>query len=291
MSQQTPQGTLGAARFRAPPPHVDIPRNLSYISGLYEKAYREGGAPGRGRQDWGARPPEGSRRRARSLPPSAERGRLPPGRSRSPDTRKRVRFADSLGLELTSVRSFSRWDAPRVPAHVRAQLQQDALRQIGAGHRGLAFKDPGLAQPLEPTFANPISSADFVQRVRTDKVCLEGVEVERFRLRGTVRVLNVAFSKEVTVRHTADDWLSCTDTPARYIPGSADAHTDRFAFELALPPYLTGRGLQLAIRYRVGLETYWDSDGGRNYRLRPTPSASGHSAPPNDCGSGWVHFV
>ncbi|XP_062895152.1 protein phosphatase 1 regulatory subunit 3E-like [Mobula hypostoma] len=303
---------------RAPPPHADIPRNLSCISDLYEKAYRArqpagpgeeseeegegaGGTEGRGRQA-GTRSRDRGRR-ARSLPARAEAGWEEEeeeegegagrggARSRSPDTCKRVRFADCLGLELAAVCRYSHWEAPRVPPHVQDQLHRDAIRQFGAGRQDLAFKDPGQARPLEPTFANPISSSDFLQKVRRDKVCLEGVEVERFRLRGTVRVLNLAFSKEVTVRHTADDWSTYTDTPARYIPGSADLHTDRFAFELALPPYLTGRALQLAVRYRVGLDVYWDNDGGRNYCLQPTQAAPGASPPPAEYCPGWIHFV
>ncbi|XP_078391149.1 protein phosphatase 1 regulatory subunit 3E-like [Cetorhinus maximus] len=286
---------------RAPPPRFDIPRNLSYISGLYEKAYYASQRPGAGREEEeteeeeeGGTRASGSgspqqqqqrRRRARSLPARAE-----PGRSRSPDTRKRVRFADSLGLELAAVKRFSQWEAPRVPSHVQAQLQCDAIRHFGAQRDGLAFKDCSPPRPLEPTFANPICSVDFMQRVRREKVCLEGVSVERFRLRGTVRVLNLAFRKEVTVRHTVDDWRSYSDTPASYIPQSADRQTDRFSFELALPPYLAGSSVQLALCYRAGQAEYWDNDGGRNYRLRPALEAR-PSLPPVDCDTGWVHFV
>uniref|UniRef100_UPI00398ED0B3 protein phosphatase 1 regulatory subunit 3E-like n=1 Tax=Pristiophorus japonicus TaxID=55135 RepID=UPI00398ED0B3 len=296
---------------RAPPPRFDIPRNLSYISGLYEKAYyasqRQSAAePGqgegdreprvRGRPAWAPSSPgetaasSSLRRRARSLPASSERGRAEAGRSRSPDSRKRVRFADSLGLELASVKRFSQWEAPRVPSHVHAQLQRDAIRHFGARRDSLAVKDCGPPWPLEPAFTNPIYAGDFLQRVRREKVCLEAVSVENFRLRGTVRVLNLAFHKEVTVRHTADDWRSFTDSPARYIPLSADRHTDRFSFELALPPYLAGSALQLAVRYRAGQAEYWDNDGGRNYRLRPAQHGR-LSPPPAGCETSWVHFV
>ncbi|XP_067870033.1 protein phosphatase 1 regulatory subunit 3E-like [Heterodontus francisci] len=286
---------------QAPPPRFDIPRNLSYISGLYEKAYYASQRPGAEQEDepgprvrgrpacaWPQPPGAGGgsdRRRSRSLPARAD-----PRRSCSPDTRKRVRFADSLGLELAAVRSFSQWEAPRVPVHVQAQLQRDAIRHL-RGHRdGLAFKDSSPPRLLEPAFTNPICSGDFLQRVSREKVCLEGVSVERFWLQGTVRVLNVAFRKEVTVRHTVDDWLSYTDTPASYIPQSADRQTDRFSFELALPPYLAGSTLQLAVRYRAGPTEYWDNDGGRNYRLRPAQQTR-PSPPPMDCDASWIHFV
>ncbi|XP_043541072.1 protein phosphatase 1 regulatory subunit 3E-like, partial [Chiloscyllium plagiosum] len=128
-----------------PPPPSDIPRNLSYIASLYERAFYASQSPsaeeeeeeeeeeerGRGRLTVTRR----RRPRARSLP-----ARPDAGRSRSPDTRKRVRFADSLGLELTSVRSFSRYEAPRVPGHVQAKLQRDAIRHFQSHCGGLAFK-------------------------------------------------------------------------------------------------------------------------------------------------------
>ncbi|GCC45857.1 hypothetical protein chiPu_0030180, partial [Chiloscyllium punctatum] len=154
---------------------------------------------------------------------------------------------------------------------------------------------------LEPAFANPICSEDFLQRVRQEKVCLEGVLVDGFWLRGTVRVLNVAFRKEVTVRHTLDEWRSYCDTVATYLPPAAalptpglgaDPQTDRFAFQLALPPYLEGRGLQLAVRYRAGGHgEYWDNDRGRNYRLCPPPRRRLSPPPPQDTDGSWVHFV
>ncbi|XP_078269123.1 protein phosphatase 1 regulatory subunit 3E-like [Rhinoraja longicauda] len=351
--------------FRPPPPNVDIPRNLSYISGLYEKAYREGGEEGadeesRGRSAAPPSPRDRRRWRASSLPagvgrvgPGEEEGRgrgrgrgrgsAGRGRSRSPNTRKRVRFADSLGLELAAVRRFNCWQPPRVPtlaqardhlqAQARAQLQARAqvqlqaqaqlqcqardqlqaqaltLRNAGLGRTpgpgpwlemGMGGKDCGQHPwRLEPAFANPLGQPGFAERLRRDKVCLEGLSVEGARVRGTVRVLNVAFTKEVWVRHTSDSWLSHTDTPARFIPGSADRHADRFAFELQRPAAAGTCGLQLALRFTTGPHSYWDNNGGTNYRLRAVASAAppkpapppAPSPPPEHCGPSWIHFI
>ncbi|EHH27751.1 hypothetical protein EGK_18024, partial [Macaca mulatta] len=131
----------GAAMSRERPPGTDIPRNLSFIAALTERAYYRSQRPsleeepeeepGEGGTRFGARsrahaPSRG--RRARSAPAGGGGARAP--RSRSPDTRKRVRFADALGLELAAVRRFRPGELPRVPRHVQIQLQRDALRHF-----------------------------------------------------------------------------------------------------------------------------------------------------------------
>lgn len=123
------------------PPRTDIPRNLSFIAALTERAYYRSQRPSleeepeeepaEGGTRLGARsrahvPSRG--RRARSAPAGGGGARAP--RSRSPDTRKRVRFADALGLELAAVRRFRPGELPRVPRHVQIQLQRDALRHF-----------------------------------------------------------------------------------------------------------------------------------------------------------------
>lgn len=126
---------------RERPPRTNIPRNLSFIAALTERAYYRSQRPsleeepeeepGEGGTRLGARsrahvPSRG--RRARSAPAGGGGARAP--RSRSPNTRKRVRFADALGLELTAVRRFRPGELPRVPRHVQVQLQRDALRHF-----------------------------------------------------------------------------------------------------------------------------------------------------------------
>uniref|UniRef100_A0A8C0NL70 CBM21 domain-containing protein n=1 Tax=Canis lupus familiaris TaxID=9615 RepID=A0A8C0NL70_CANLF len=150
---------------RERPPRTDIPRNLSFIAALTERAYYRSQRPsleeepevepGEGGTRLGARsrahaPSRG--RRALSAPAGGGGVRAP--RSRSPDTRKRVRFADALGLELAAVRRFRPGELPRVPRHVQAQLQRDALRhfapcrprarglQVGGRRRHAPFPGP-----------------------------------------------------------------------------------------------------------------------------------------------------
>lgn len=143
------------------PPRNDIPRNLSFIAALTERAYYRSQRPSLEEEseeepgEGGTRPGARSRahvpgrgRRARSAPAGGGGART--ARSRSPDTRKRVRFADALGLELAVVRRFRPGEPPRVPRHVQVQLQRDALRHFAPcppRTRGLQVGAPPCPAP------------------------------------------------------------------------------------------------------------------------------------------------
>lgn len=131
----------GDAMSRERPPRTDIPRNLSFIAALTERAYYRSQRPSLEEEPVEEQGESGTRLGARSRAHTPSRGRrarsAPAGgsgvrvtRSCSPDTRKRVRFADALGLELAAVRRFRPGEPPRVPRHVQVQLQRDALRHF-----------------------------------------------------------------------------------------------------------------------------------------------------------------
>uniref|UniRef100_A0A8C2TUP7 Protein phosphatase 1 regulatory subunit 3E n=1 Tax=Coturnix japonica TaxID=93934 RepID=A0A8C2TUP7_COTJA len=280
----------------APPPRLYLPRNFSCSACLYgslaercrggcspdgdappplppsaprDAAPEKPPPPPRGREPTvPAVPPSPTqRRRAKSLPTPGDRS-LRPAPQHSPSRRKTVRFADSLGLELISVRHFC--DLNPVP-----------------------FGPP--PPPLEPLFQpHPGNGPGFTERVRQHKVRLEWVRCEAAVLRGAVRVLNLAYEKAVSVRYTLDRWASCSEVPAAYQPaGTADGITDRFAFHLPLGPAAAGSdaALEFAVRYRVAGAEYWDNNGGSNYRLR-SRARSPSSGPPQDPdSSAWIHFI
>ncbi|XP_029437070.1 protein phosphatase 1 regulatory subunit 3E [Rhinatrema bivittatum] len=315
-----------------PPPRSDIPRNLSYIAGLYERAYyrsarpslemeesegeekeeesgeEEPGAP-RSRSDTRGRDPKAAarktpsqvgataRRRARSAPADRTRAEASTLRSCSPDTRKRVRFADSLGLELTDVRHFRQTDLPRVPAHVQAQLRRDSLRHFEPCQISLPLmQNSSLHLPsLEPTFTDPGLARDFLERVRAQRVCLESITVESFFISGRIRVLNLAFEKTVLVRYSADSWRTHQDTRATYVPeaqGLRPRPADLFSFRLPLPACPSHSGLlQFAIRYQVGPMEFWDNNEGKDYSLRWRERRPPSPPSPGDFENGWVHFI
>jgi len=137
------------------------------------------------------------RRRCKSLPTPTERAKLEISRSRSPTSQKKVRFADSLGLELTSVKHFDDADMPRVPERILAKCAKEGPLSIST-----KFPRPlNQSVCMELQFTNPGTLPDFEQKVREVKVMLETFEADEFSLSGVVRVLNLAFEKSVYLRY------------------------------------------------------------------------------------------
>ncbi|XP_043842809.1 protein phosphatase 1 regulatory subunit 3E [Dromiciops gliroides] len=284
---------------RERPPRTDIPRNLSFIAALTERAYYRSQRPSLEEElqpeEEEPEPREGGgahlRPRSRALGPGrGRRARSAPAgggarapRSRSPDTRKRVRFADALGLELAAVRRFSPGELPRVPRHVQIQLQRDALRHFGpCAPRTRSLQEARAA--LEPA-----REPGFAARLQAQRICLERAEAGPLGVAGSARVLDLAYEKRVSVRWSADGWRSQREAPATYAgPAPPPPRADRFAFRLPAPP--TGGSLLFALRYRVtGLE-FWDNNGGRDYALRgPDSPGSGGVSDPEP--QGWIHFI
>ncbi|NXV73227.1 PPR3E phosphatase, partial [Atlantisia rogersi] len=247
-----------------PPPRLYLPRNFSCSACLYgsladqckggcspdgdaapppvvrEVAGEKPPPPPRGREpSLPAVPPSPTqRRRAKSLPTPGDRS-LRPALQQSPSRRKTVRFADSLGLELISVRHFCEADLPQVPLPAPPPPRTADLFKtrkppaLGDLEPVLFGPPPPLLEPLFPP--QPCASPGFAERVRQHKVRLEWVRAEPAGLRGAVRVLNLAYEKAVSVRYTLNRWASCAEVAAAYqSAGPADGLTDRFAFLLPL---------------------------------------------------------
>uniref|UniRef100_UPI00398E86D5 protein phosphatase 1 regulatory subunit 3G n=1 Tax=Pristiophorus japonicus TaxID=55135 RepID=UPI00398E86D5 len=213
-----------------------------------------------------------NRRRTKSLPclhdPADFFGDLHGG------LRKKVKFADSLGLSLASVKHFRASDQPYVPSKVLLRLQSFPAIVDDLNEK---FKALGI-HCLRPAFAQPGEASDFWQRAEKNRVCLEKVTVSHFDIHGLVRVLNVSYAKEVTVRYTFNNWLSCLDTPARYVEGSSQSGTDQFAFSLSIPPFLDqGAFVHFAICYRADNEEYWDNNFDKNYALQCESTSDEHA--------------
>uniref|UniRef100_A0A3B4DMY7 CBM21 domain-containing protein n=1 Tax=Pygocentrus nattereri TaxID=42514 RepID=A0A3B4DMY7_PYGNA len=241
----------------------------------------------RGRESFLKPPPQSptQRRRCKSLPSPAERARLEIARSRSPNSQKKVRFADSLGLELISVKHFDDADVPEIPERV-----MDKFRKARALHLNNFEASNGSAQSvfMELLFTNPGASADFIERVKELKVSLERVNADEFCLSGLVRVLNMAFEKSVGLRYTLNNWSTFVDAPATYVPHSSDGLTDKFSFKIVTPFLEAGGTLQFAIKYLVDGHEFWDNNDGDNYKVRRHRFKI---SPPREWENGWIHFI
>lgn len=222
--------------------------------------------------------------------------------------KKRVQFADSLGLSLASVKHFSEAEEPRVPPAVLSRLysfpmRAEDLERLGGlwapapGHAPL----PAPTPRLRPLFQLPGPSA-AAERLRRQRVCLERVQCPApagAEVAGSGRVLSCPGASTVAVRYTFTEWRTFLDVPAELqpeppsppVPSAAsgaelgdeeEPMAERFHFSLCLPPgLLLGEGegghapgvaVHFAVCYRCAQGEFWDNNEGANYTLRSVSS-------------------
>lgn len=205
------------------------------------------------------------RRRARSLP--AYPGALLDGGPGS-DSRKRVKFADSMGLNLASVKHFSSLEEPQIPSTVLSRhrsfppQQQDLFTDLCNSFR--ASLGP---ERLVCCFPEPPEPERRVQQLR---VCLEKVTITQLDVRGHIRVLSGCRDKEVGVRYTFNDWLSHVDAQALHVAAEESGTVgERFGFTVYTPPFMDpGSAVHFAVYLKSDEGEFWDNNEGRNYTLR-----------------------
>ncbi|XP_074477895.1 protein phosphatase 1 regulatory subunit 3G [Sebastes fasciatus] len=219
------------------------------------------------------------RRRAQSLP--AYPAALLVGVSGSTG-RKRVKFADSMGLNLASVKHFSSLEEPKIPSKVLTRhksfppQQQDFLNDLCQ-----SFKSGLDSDRLVACFPEPREVEWRVQRLR---VCLEKVSITHFDVGGQIRVFTGCTDKEVGVRYTFNDWLSYVDAQA--LPVAADQPGfvgERFSFTVYTPPFMEpSSAVHFAVYLRSEDGEFWDNNEGQNftlqYRCMPSTAKFGSAA-------------
>nr|XP_019965054.1 PREDICTED: protein phosphatase 1 regulatory subunit 3G [Paralichthys olivaceus] len=207
------------------------------------------------------------RRRAKSLPayPAALLEEVSGGNGR-----KRVKFADSMGLNLASVKHFSSLEEPQIPSKVLSryrsfpppQQQQELLSDLCQSFRSSLSSDRLVA-----CFPEPRDPERRVQRLR---VCLEKITITQFDVRGQIRVLNGCSGREVGVRYTFNDWLSCVDAQALAVAADEPGIVgERFSFTVYTPPFMDpSSAVHFALYLRSEDGEFWDNNEGQNYSLR-----------------------
>ncbi|XP_013780579.1 glycogen-binding subunit 76A-like isoform X2 [Limulus polyphemus] len=208
-------------------------------------------------------------KRAKSYPP-------PPQKR---EGRKVVRFADSLGLDLESVRYMMKSDLPpSIPLSAFSDLRRSQVSSYDI--------------ELVPSFIMPSFSSNFTDRVRDLAVSLHSVSTANTTVYGIVAVLNLTFHKNIFIRYSVDNWNSHHDTSTTYIQGSSEGDIDKFSFNIFVSPQdlsTRNHSLDFAVCYQTqdGKE-FWDNNNGLNYRLKC--ETKGPSFVSNIDHS-WIHFL
>lgn len=196
-------------------------------------------------------------------------------------SRKIVRFADSLGLDLATVRQVKdNENPPFIPASALWELKLDIEKSMGS--QG--------AKQYQMCFAQPGSAATFMHRVLNAFVSLENARVDSSRglLTGTIRVKSVGFEKKVAVRITYNNWGTFFEVPASYVQDSHDGATDRFSFSAVFPTTMVAdERAMFAIRYETHTgNVHWDNNFGENYVILC------HAKATDMAGDGsWIHYL
>lgn len=189
--------------------------------------------------------------------------------------KKKVVFADDRGLSLTQVRVM------REPSDCPPLWTLEFLAQVTRGVAAAAAAASSDGNAWETSFPQP--AADYLafrRRLDTNAISLENAVVvvgntpedSSAALVGTVKVKNLAFQKEVCLRHSFDNWASHGDVECSFVPSSPPlappALYDTFSFSVRLPS--DARRLEFCLRFRCEGSEHWDNNEGNNYVvLRP----------------------
>nr|XP_020470028.1 protein phosphatase 1 regulatory subunit 3A [Monopterus albus] len=170
--------------------------------------------------------------------------------------RRKVSFADAFGLNLVSVKEFDNVEMSE--SEVNQPPERDAPLPLEEFY-------------MSCLFTVPLSPEELDQRLQAQMVELESIEIlpGTTTLRGTIRVVNLCYSKCVHTRITLDHWNSYFDLVAEYVPGSSDRKTDRFSFTYTLvPPFgREGTRIEFCLRYETSVGTFWANNKEMNYVL------------------------
>ncbi|XP_046880348.1 protein phosphatase 1 regulatory subunit 3G [Hypomesus transpacificus] len=211
------------------------------------------------------------RRRAKSLPAYPDQATL--FEDIANNGRKRVKFADSMGLDLASVKHFSTAEDPMIPSKVLSRLQSFPPQQEREllGDLCSNFKSALTMDRFVPTFKMPAEAVDFEARVLQRHVTLEKITITQFDVRGHIRTDTHSSSKrDVGVRYTFNNWLSLVDAQAMVVTGEETGMVgERFTFMMYTPPFLDpSSSVHFAVYLRNDQGEFWDNNDGQNYTLK-----------------------
>ena len=175
---------------------------------------------------------------------------------------KRVSFADLVGLKLEIVRTIT-------PSSSEDNLctLDDAPWNTNCDDTKTPSK---RVKCLYPCFVQPSESTNtFMKGVYSQNVCLEYIVCNNLVITGLIRVTNLSYMKEVTVRFTLNEWETYRDIWADFMSTCSDGRTETFSFRISVPhDFELNRHVEFAIRYRVPDKEFWDNNNNNNYHVR-----------------------
>ena len=189
----------------------------------------------------------------------------------TPKMKKIVRFADTLGLDLTDIHIYFD-EIPNITPSAFATTN----RNIKPENIPVVRKVSIPQKMLIALFQQPGASSEFLQSVLQQNVMLESAIVNDpicLSVQGIARVRNLSYNKSVYVRYTFNSWQTVSDLKCSYLSESGDGLTDKFTFVIYGHSLVPGQKLEFAIRFECDKGHYWDSNRGNNYVFQCLPSS------------------
>lgn len=170
-------------------------------------------------------------------------------------------------LSCSPVRTNNQtWDQSRYPNSNKTPILSNGIVSAGS-----ELAPSGNWPVLVPEFVQPFTQFNFLERVRSQKVCLESCVVSsigsNLSVDCIIRVQNISFEKSIMVRYTNNNWTTWLDSLASYIPNSCDGQTDRFSVKFYVKSLTKNQRVKFAIKYLANTNEYWDNNLGIDYCL------------------------
>ena len=174
--------------------------------------------------------------------------------------KKKVSFADDLGLALVKVRFMTE------PSSTPPRLRPEILSSLTHGAKAGVSATP----PLRLNFTQPASDyLEFRRKLEINCVSLENVIIKNYDLMGTIKVKNIGFEKEVFLRCTFDSWATTENISAAFTPTSTSGgQFDTFSFSIRVPAKTDfSKNTMFCVCFLGGGQEFWDNNDGKNYEV------------------------
>jgi hypothetical protein len=226
-------------------------------------------------------------------------------------TKKMVRFADTVGRELTQVQYIQSLieddDDSKEFSFVKNNLY--VPKSYNIEHKPWTFDVVSASKPISDTriakrffrlYRQPNSEHPdiYLHDIWRSQIKLEHADIHSKSpltseqcLHGTLWVTNASYWKNVRVKYTSNRWVNTYEYEAQHRCHSNDfRNIDQFEFSIDIPHDIDR--IDFVLRYYVNGQEHWDNNEGKNYTLE-TQSASTPQTTislPHDCDFNEMRF-